>query len=402
MKHGKEISLRIIGLLLPALYCSWRALFASLYKHDELRDINLDHSIKSTMHDEGNTSSCFSLNSREWLEGPRHGNTIHLEDEFAKQLILFPTTQFALRQSICDKNSPLLELHDDMDSPDREERHVRLWTVRLLYLAVHDHQHRPARLETTTHRHSANCESKYRLGNFDYECQSAKFLIVSFYKNGIGANLRLAAVPALMAGLSTGRVVLFVDHAVTGPAFLREPWTLASCDRRDSQCFFLPASPCVLTQAEIANAYQLQRAEMRSMFRHGKVPGERAKDRVLIVHLNFRPQRQPNNLRHVLYNMSTTLIEPIVASFPPSKQTSLTKTLLKAATQILTEPDQNSTTYKYYGGGSPIFQSLLLYAMRPNPNAATRLHTIIEETIPRDFVSANSLGLPIRGMYDFL
>jgi hypothetical protein len=154
-----------------------------------------------------------------------------------------------------------------------------------------------------------------------------------------------------------------------------------------------------LTQADIANAYQLHRAEMRSIFRHGKVPGQHAEDRVLILHLNFRPQRQPDNLRQVLYNMSAALIEPIIASVSPSKQSSLTNTLLKAATQILTETDQNSTTYKYYGGGSPIFQSLLLYAMRPNPKAATRLDTILDETIPRDFVSANSLGLPIRGMF---
>jgi len=96
-------------------------------------------------------------------------------------------------------------------------------------LAVQLHQHAPAHSEAQLRRNNPICQQQQQqsqqqyenIGSFDFECPTAKFLVVSFYKNGIGANLRLAAVPALMAGLVTGRVVLFVNHApVTGPAFL--------------------------------------------------------------------------------------------------------------------------------------------------------------------------------------
>lgn len=451
-----SVFLRVAVMLLPAFYCSWTA-FCLTLKITAAADNKVVWAVTTTtteftigtrssapllqaptrrtvvvVAEENQTDSrtqeiadaainsaaskCFPFNSVEWLAGPRQGNSDNGGDNLLERIVgngrFSPASGSSLlrpilEQSVCGSQSPFLgnSLHRTINqglTTPQENAAVRLWTARLLYLVVYEHQHRPAVLEAEQRKKKEyiqhlcpHAAKDYGIGAFDFECPSAQFLVVSFYHNGIGANLRLAAVPALMVGIATGRVVLFVNHATKGPAFLREPWTLASCDhRRDSQCFFRPASPCVLTEAELDTAYTLQRSEMRRFVRFGQMPEKHADDRVLILHLSFRPQRQPENLRTVLYNRTTALIDRLVVAdnLLPSAL------LYKAADAILVGDEPPVTNFNYYGAGSQIFHSLLLYAMRPNARAAAQMDAILQEVLPTNFVADEALGLPIRGM----
>lgn len=430
---------RVVLILLPAFYCSWTAfrltLRLTLFRSEingndgqfsrtaDAWNAQLRTSFDAAKYDaidararsrvvESDENECFPLNSIDWLEGPRHGNSDEEGLSFGTAPEAMPSfsaissinnLRSVLHQSLCHNQSALLSL-DSSISLISEERAVHLWTARLLYLVVYEHQHRPAFPEAEARsKINTQCMQAARekdICSFDFECPSAKFLVVSFYKNGIGANMRLGAVPALEAGIASGRVVVFVDDAATGPAFLQEPWTLASCDhRRDAQCFFRAATPCVLTANELASAYTLKKGEMRRLFRHGLVPDDRVDDRVLILHLSFRPQRQPENLRTVLHNRSTAFIERLVASDANLVSPEL---LYKAADAILHEEESavpRTTKFNYYGAGSQIFHSLLLYAMRPNPGAAAKMDAILHEVIPDDFSATSALGLPIRGKH---
>ena len=446
---------RIIVLLLPAGYCSWRAFWFALtwqtnttgtgtWSSSVLVPAPVDHylslplrvnatkakdRINPTRKNLKDGTACFSFNSRKWLDGPRLGNcnASHGDrdnDDDIVFLISRPsltTTATILRQqAFCGPQSPFQSISVGSSNTDR-----LLWTTRLLYLAVHWHQHSPA-LPEAQHRHrhaNPHCPQQAfanssRVGSFDYECPTAKFLVVAFSKNGIGANLRLVAVPALMVGLATQRVVLFVNDAPVGPDFVRQPWTLASCrHRRDAQCFFRPASPCVLTEQELAEAYQLNRGERRRLFRYGTLPEEHVLDRVLLMHLgSLRPQREPENLRQVLFQLSQTVLERIVGPVQVapasdnvhSRATTTDDLLRRAAQDILWVPEEKSTTtgaadetvnatFSYYGVNSPIFQSLLLYAMRPNTWAVNEMDAILTEMFPPNFDPHDTIGLPIRG-----
>jgi hypothetical protein len=73
------------------------------------------------------------------------------------------------------------------------------------------------------------------IGIFDYQCPTAKHLILSLGGNGLGANIRVAAVAGLLAGLAANRIVVFnqqricqrnnniSDQTSLGPGFFVPP-----------------------------------------------------------------------------------------------------------------------------------------------------------------------------------
>jgi hypothetical protein len=424
-KHSHMVAARLFCMLLPALCCSWMALKTTLqYEHgisekgverendrpqysSPLSNVRSSIASTPTLHikpvqtPSASTSNttCLLYNSKEWLDSPRIGNangdaSPEAENAFRSLILDVPnmwikegTAQHILEQSLCHKQSTFL---------NATERDEQLWTVRLIYLAVHAHQFLPG-LEEAQARHERPESyldelTNKSIGALDYECPSANFLVVSLAKSGYGSNVRLGAVPALMAGIATNRVVLFINNAPVGPKFLREPWALASCDRRDAQCFFLPASPCVLTEDELSNAYQLQRNEMRSMFRLGQVPQEHMDDRVLLVNLKFRPQRVPLNLRPALHNLSMHLLDHL-----PDNDRRLP--MLQAAANRILEEDttQQTSSYAYVGVNSPLYHALVLFTVRPNAKYAQEIDDIVEDIMPSDFDPDFTVGLPIRG-----
>jgi len=407
----------------------------------------------------------FALNSREWLDGPRIGNIdISGGDGFGDDGLGGTTNYFTmtttqpkdraslsspssaqiaiqrlLGQSICHETSPFVnrllgDRHEHASStlsqPSQEASAATeaTLTTALVYLSLHAFQHRPAVPEVQLRRelqrgefHRAsnssasttdneNCQHYYKgdIGSFDYECPTAKFLVVRLFQNGIGANMRLGAVPAYFAGLATNRVVLFVNN-LSGPRgvdgggtddeYLRAPWKLASCGRRDYQCFFMPSSPCVLTHQELANAYTLQKQETRRIFRTGTLPEEHDDKRVVVLRLVFRPQRQPPTLRPVLHALALSVVDQLAPQYKgvDGSESSLRRTLIAAANRILQEDKAPLETKNYYGANSPVFHGVLLYAMRPNPQSRSDVDKIIKDVLPSNFDSEQSIGLPIRG-----
>ena len=201
---------------------------------------------------------CF--NSESWLKGPRHPNLSHdplFTEELARQMILdlenlliSNQRHTLLGQSICHADGRFR--NDTAAGVSFEERTVRLWAVRLIYYAIHYHQHRLAVPEATQRydMSNSNCSTtallqKHNVSVFDYECPNARYIIVPLGGNGLGAHVRGAMVQAFIMGLISDRIVLFVNNAPKGNKYLKGPWLLASCpQRKDYQCFFMPTSPC--------------------------------------------------------------------------------------------------------------------------------------------------------------
>lgn len=340
-----------------------------------------------------NQDGCFSLNSKSWLDGPRVGNSPLESTEATMDLIFSNNLPKLLQQTICHDDS---RFRDWNDVSTDDESSLNLAALRLVYLAFHIHQHEPAWREARHRRQHCTDEDlqiHHHVGNMDFECPEAKFLVVPLGEAGLGAVMRLTVVNALLAGMATQRVVLFVNNANAGPPNVKKPWPHASCERHDMQCFFLAPTPCVLTEEELTNAHILERSEMRSMFRNGVISGEHAEDRVVVTKINTRPHMAPPHLRENLVTIAKKYITPNERN----------GALLERAVVLIHEIEPLAESrYYYFGHSSKVHHGAVFYAMRPRPEYANLLNEIVNESLPNDFDTATSLGIPIRGKYIIL
>jgi hypothetical protein len=352
-------------------------------------------------------------NSDRWLKGPRYGN-LHddpfLTDDLAQHMILNLKNVLAkdsgmpavLGQSICHADSRFLNSTQPAEV-SYDDRTVRLWAVKLIYLAVHYHQHRLAVPEAVARYSSDNsqCPSseqlqqKHGVGIFDYECPNAKYIVMPLCGNGLGANVRGGMVVALLMGLITDRIVLFVNNAKEGNSYLRSNWLLASCPRKDYQCFFWATSPCTVTQDELKNAYSLGQPEYRDIMKKNKRPKSIEHHKVWTFNSQFMPvSGLPDHAAETLYQYALTMI----ASVPEAENPEYVK-LLKRAAETIRTADNPRDGYNYAAANMKVHHALTFYSMRPNPRYTDELNQIMSHIIPSNFQPENSVGLPIRGKF---
>lgn len=360
-------------------------------------------------------NSCFPYNSKQWLTEERFGNAdVVTGDSFVRQSILnlnelsvLPhkeSVKILLKQTICNRESSFLSW--DFSGPtsnDNNPQRIQQLALRLLYLAIHIHQHYPA-FDEAQHRlnQSPQCHRQmehYGVGNFDYECRTAKFLVVPMKDRGLGAVLRSDATTALMAGIATNRVVLFINNSPMGPSYIQSPWSWSSCQRLDKQCFFLPDSPCVLSHADFQNATILTKGERRQLFKTGRVPEHTTDNRVIMMNMYTRPQRTPPGFRQrVAEIIHQRLIQPMINNNPNDSRLA---SISQSVNFILRDDEhlQDVSVFSYFGRNSTAHHAMILYAMRPHlqytKELNQRMHDIFDNH-RRDDKNRLMLGLPIR------
>ena len=364
--------------------------------------VAVDNEVTSSIVDSALTSfsdsmktskTCFPHNSLHWLHAHRFGNTEDplMGKEGIKNILGLPNIlrspsimRGILQQSLALPNSQFLLFDHDDD--------VRRWSVRLQYLAVYYHQHQPALGEAQARSNTLFClqpQRQLNIGYFDYECPDAKYLVVSLSYMGLGSNMENIGIPALLAGLVTNRLVLFLNNVPAGKGF-EGPWTLASCPRQDFHCFFAPLSPCVLTEEQLDNAYMLTSSEKKQLLWNGVLPAEHKHTKVIGLSGLASPSNLDGAAEKILRNISLSLIDQIPQHVP------LHQLLQKAADHILTANGQGPE-YAFRIARNKMWHALLFFILRPNPLMHQKLHSFLEDTLPLDFNADHSIGLPIRG-----
>lgn len=374
-----------------------------------VEEINIDEAHAS---EENNKTiypqACMIHNTRRWLEGTRISNAeTNMTDAYIDHLI--NTTRMLdhpdpiTAATICHKNStfrsPTVTTKWDLTNKDL----LTEWQFRLTYLAIHYHMHNPALMELQSRRDCGIPIPHVR--NMDFECKNAKFLVANVAPSGLGASFRLGAVASLWMGIATNRITIFINNATVGPNFLRMPWPLAGCDRKDLQCFFLPPTPCVLTIEDIQNATVLPEENARDLRRSGVIQSEYEQQRILIVETRTNTPigkyRIQIAVREGLYKNAMTMIDDI--SDPQQKEF-----LQAAAKQILdldqldgaSKPTQsagNFSQYEYTMKTTHFPHAFLLYAMRPNVAYQAWSNEIVAAALPADLDPNIVIGLPVRG-----
>ena len=339
-------------------------------------------------------TDCVYGNSDAWLQGPRRGNVDDgMDDDFVQNMILSPSWNDGsiLGTSLCHSNSRFRKGLRDGD----DERSIRLWAVRLVYLAFHYHQHHWAIPEAMRRANDTREEcntQKRNIGKFDFECPDAKFLLVPLRGHGLGANIRTDIVPALLVALVSNRVAVFVNNADEGDVDVTNPWPLASCDRKDYQCFYLAETPCVLTMQDIRDAHVFHdRVDFRRALKRSALPSGFDDKKVwLFKHTSGHTVQLPELAVARLQNYSNLLLNQL-----PQDDRRLPT--LRKAVQAIGEEDPPREGLNYAMANLKVHHALGMYAMRPSIPSAKKLERILQDALPDDFDPERTVGLPVRG-----
>ena len=388
-----------------------------------------------------------------------------------------------LQETICPKESSLLNLHyHPIPGQDNEDAAIQLqirqWTIRLLYAVIYEQQQ-----HTTSHHHdNDHHHDKYLILSLSPNGLGANLRLglVPILQLGMVLNRTVLVINDFLSGRddhdhddNDNQKSDFIKPPI--PKALLQPWPLASCRdpttndsytnhetsnhhstnlrRNDYQCFFRPVSSGIMTPEifrrhrrydptnlhhpivhsnqtrddhhndhEYDYYYSLPRQEVRYLFRHGQFRRPELHDiSILIVPVNFRPQRQPTNLPRILHQRARALVEQqqqlylLSPLLQKSHFHSVAPSILHQAVDAILTMDFNhnnsnshSTTnddFNYYGANSLIYHSFLLYTLRPNPYVQQQLDTIVQSNIIPNHVDldivndSNSnivIGLPIR------
>jgi len=371
---------------------------------------------------EGDGTECG--NSKEWLQGPRHGNLWHdplFTADLAKTLILniqnlliSEQRHAVLGRTICHADGPFRD--DGAMGVDSEDgKTVQLWAVRLIYYALHYHQHRMAIPEATKRYNEnqdnnpcspRNMSQRFNVNAFDYECPDTKYVIAALGGNGLGANVRGGMNPAYLLGLTTDRVVLFVNNVKGRNKPVSRTWALASCpQRRDYQCFFQPTTPCTLTVDDINNAYPLSDIEVENVTRSLQIPAAE-QHKVWTYKIPFDPGLE---VRDRVVEKVREYARLLIQGVPDRPENAGFIALLNKAVDSISDVRNVDVDNKsregrrrdnYFGHRfNKIYHALTIYSMRPSPSSLAELDDIMRKIIPESLNPETTLGLPVRGAF---
>ena len=358
------------------------------------------------------TSTPVFKNTDAWLQGPRIGNIDNMTESLARNLILdlrgntspsssyMSSSETILEQTMCIRKSRFLtwetlsELSENHTGTEGSYQATPVHTLafRLMFLALHENQHGPARNELKSRLCHATQQQplpattqKPPIGPFDFECDpSTKYLVVPVtHYSGFGNAVRESIRFPLAMGFVMQRVVLFVNAAPGGPEYLRVDWELSSCPRHDFQCVYMPLSPCVLTKTQLDEATEMPKEVATKLRMTGNLDDRYANQTVLIMqHEESARFPDPKGIHEAFWaSISNNIWNQVGLPNDPAL-------MERVKSYILTI----GSNYKWTTHMLTNF-----YILRPNEWARSKINSIVEDIIPSDFVAETAIGIPIRG-----
>jgi hypothetical protein len=194
-----------------------------------------------------------------------------------------------------------------------------------------------------------------------------------------------------MAALTSNRTAVLIQNGIEGPKFIKKNWKLASCERKDFQCFFLPISPCVPSWQDIKGAHVLE-DKFEHYFGSGdirNIPADQMKNKVWILQKYGVQSNPPPVVSERLHRHARALVK----SMAGPQQRVVMEDILNASNFNFTG---NHTGFEYPGARNTLNHALEIYAMRPNFDSQNSLANILDDIVPSGLDASSFVGLPIR------
>ena len=433
---------------------------------DEKNITGDDSTVASVNRNTTQRHFCDTIHSKKWLDGPRHSNADnawteqqgidYIRTSHDSHWIVDAVADVAYNTSnvwqrigsdtLCSSISTFRNPTIDDTKRSSRDRLVQEWAFRLMYWALQAHHTEPAleeaearaqcqdhisednrdgsdsdqptstdekakqALSTSEETVSLQPSPPRPLPSFDYECKDAKYLVTSMRTIGMGVSLRLGAVNAMLMGYATGRITVFVNNVKNGnfvkeANFLSDPWSLASCDRSDMQCIFLPTTPCVLTIEDLRNGTVLDEGHARGLRRQGILSEQFDSHRVLISESRLNAPMRWNlqggikkRLSQKLNGLLDSMNNQISAEAMSLLKNAVRKIRLDGGIRRFPKQDASlSEQYDYGFRFTQVAHAALLYMMRPNPATQASTDARLRAVLPPDFDPSRAVGFPIRG-----
>ena len=389
-------------------------------------------------------TECFPFNSEAWIRGEIFSNNdegvtpglLEALMEAPQNLERLPSV---FDQTLCHDDSPLRASFgpDDDDLPEEEDggggeaatgtveslSATEDWYQRFLYLALHRSFHRPALAEHRARRACAMNEDtageyesfrrNHGIGDLDYECPGARYVVIPVASVGLGAFLNTQASLGLLVALRTHRIPVFSTRSFFPWQFQKgettDPWLLAParCSRRDLQCYFLPPSPCTVTTEDLDGApvFGSDGREQRYLGKTGRLPPELDAARVVVINpgLRYRPEAADPELPGIVSDEIRALLEE-----DHQRAVGGGGAVLPRRRRLLLERAHRWLTEKADADPSGLVRHAAIYLLRPNP----RYKTLLDDKMTTLFSSlrqgentaaaatidpSDTVGIAIRG-----
>jgi hypothetical protein len=374
-------------------------------------------------------NSCFAYNSDKWLNRKIESNN---DDGFTPELVEtllegpshFQKLPSLFDQTICHEDSPLRSFPQTKEQRQQQQQNqqgrgiinedgidlasVEDWYQRFLYLALHWKFHRHALPEYQARK---TCEEKdakdgtnnlqsfmkeHKIGLMDYECRDAKFVVASVGSIGFGAYLNTQASLTILLALRTNRIPILSSQTLfpwQKQKARGDPWLLAptNCSRKDMQCYFLPLSPCTVTEEDLLNApiYGVDRAEQRYLIKNVTVPPELENERIVVLNSGLAGKTMDtSDMRNIAFDTINELLEEWKKHHGQESHEADWKALTLAH-QWISEK----------GGIDPhgLLRQVYVYMLRPNPHYKALLREQMSLILPPDINPSETIGIAIRG-----
>lgn len=360
-------------------------------------------------------SNCEELiHSKKWLVNKKLSNNIDGYDSSLVGSLMDPNplAHFPVlaEQTICLEEGSFRDNRWDVP----KDQLVHSWYTRLVYLALHDFFHQPARQELKMRASFCSKEAMLSLPQYEFECQDTKFLVTSIPSMGMGASFRLGAIGHIIVSIASGRIPLFFSKTPKGtPKWMQAQWPLVSCSRGDYQCVFQPLSPCTLLLEDLRNGTRLSESEARILRKTGSLSPQHEGDRVLIVPSTVQGVKGTQKdgphpaLRERLHEHAKKIVDTwaenyrMMGGIAEDSVFEMKLDILQEALNRISKTD-DLDPHQHFGYSYRHYRLphiILMYIMRPNKNTKNAINKQAEESIPEDIPDKTLpvIGLPIRG-----
>jgi hypothetical protein len=374
-------------------------------------------SISNTTNSLSIRNECFEFNSDKWINGSISSNndngiTPGLLDTLLEGPRHFRKLPSLFDQTICHEDSPLRNFspqkyHRGMDRRASAED----WYQRFLYLALHWKFHRPALNEHRSRRRCAAKDAKdgassmqsfmdqHKIKQLDFECRGEKFVVIPIGSIGFGAFLNTQASLSILLALRTNRIPIFSSKSFF-PWQKRkgdqDPWLLAPshCDRKDLQCYFLPLSPCTVTNEDLETAplYGSNRKEQKFLAKNLTIPPTLESERIVVLNSGLADKSMDTpDMRQI----ASAVVDELLVEWKIAKNdenhlwSDEDLEAMELAHQWLTEKTKNDPI--------GLLRQVYVYMLRPNPHYKDLLERQMSALVPEPINASETIGIAVRG-----